>query len=163
MSLLYKPSKLRQRFSNLLVEAETAPEIREGLARAFVEESELATILTEDQDPILQAIRHRVDEIYGEEAERLVRQISAALAARAYGEASNLINTAFKPGRTLGSAPSETQSVARLVIFAIAQRISGDREAMVHTLRLLVDSFGKSNSVFVQKCLGACHGGNSNS
>ena len=154
MASFYRPDEWADRFSDLLIEANSAPGVRDGLARVLAERPELAAIFEDEEHEIAREVRRLAESIQDEQAERSLLRIAAALDARAYDTAAAEINRTLAPGGAVRSAVSDTRRGILLLIKSVAQASSGDTKAMMGSLREFLDRYATTRKPVLRKYVG---------
>ncbi|MXZ61094.1 MAG: AAA family ATPase [Gemmatimonadetes bacterium] len=154
MALLYSGSGSRERFTALVVEARTAPAVREGLARALAEQPDLAGVFRDQDRELLQHLRSRAQEIGESRLDQQLARIAAALATRDIAGAADLVGEMNRRDGALGSAPDSSLSAVGLLVEAMCRELIGETDRMVGTLNTFLDRFERTEKPFLQRYVG---------
>ena len=154
MALFYGREERAERFSGTLAEAKTAPEIREGLARALAEQPDLTAVFGAGDHPLLSDIRRRAEEIGDRTAERQVLRIASALSRRDFEEAVDLVDQVTEMRGPLRSASLDSHVAMLLLIKSMAQESMGKTQELVGTLLEFVERFENTKKPSLQKHVG---------
>ena len=154
MALAYGSGEGHERLSGLVVEAETAPEVREGLARAVAEQPGLLRVFRHGDEELLNHLRSRAEEIGEDALNQQLLGITAALVRRDFAEAVEFLDQMHRTDGGFGWAPQSYRYAMWLLAQAHCREYLRQTDEMLDSLQEFASRFEQTEKPFLKKHVG---------